>query len=294
MAENEKNKNKRSNIGALISFIFILIAAGTIFYFGWVQFDLPSNTYGVLFSKTGGYDKTTLSPGKFNWKWERILPTNSTLYKFTIENQNVSLDYKGDLPSSELYSSITPQNPDFSYNMTFSISYRLNAEDLPGLLSDGIIDNTDLQGFYKTIESEFIRIVKESSTDFFKENLGINANSYRDIESLIVERLKTRYFYLTIINLTVQYIHFPDMELYDKTRNIYFQILDKRRETEIASEKWAIESKINLDTKLEILTKYGELLSKYPILVDYFALDPASQVLDISNLKDKNFRMSDE
>jgi len=293
MAEQKKNK-KRNPVGSLISFLLFIIAAGALFYFGWVQFELPENTYAVLFSKTGGYDSQILEPAKFNWKWERILPTNSKLIKFHIENRSIILEYKGELPSSELYSSITPQNPDFSYNITFSINYRLDENSLPRLLSDGLIDNNNLEGFYSTIESEFIQIMKNRSTDFFIQNLTIDSNAYSDLESIIREKLKDRYQFINIGNLTIQYISFPDLQLYDKTREIYFQILDKRKETEIASEQWAIESKINLDTKLEILTKYGELLTKYPILVDYFALDPGSQVLDISNLKEKNFSISDE
>ncbi len=293
MADKEKNTKKNSNAGAVISFILFLLAAGTVFYFGWVQFELPANTYAVLFSKTGGYDDQIIEPGKFNWKWERILPTNSTLFKFLIENQTVSLDYEGGLPSGELYSSITPQNPDFSYNWSFTISYTLDETKLPQLLKDKKIDNENLTGFYESIETEFSRIIKDSSKEFFTQNLMRGSNTYSELENLIFEKLKSRYSYISIKNLTVRDFHFPDLELYDKTRDIYFQILDKRKETEIASEQWAIESKINLDTKLEILSKYGELLSKYPILVDYFALNPDSQVLDISNLKDKNFRVSE-
>lgn len=293
MTEQKKNKKKHSITGSVISFLLFIIAAGAIFYFGWVQFELPEDSYAVLFSKTGGYDKKILEPGKFNWKWERILPTNSKLIKFDVKTRIASLDYKGELPSSELYSSITPQNLDFSYQITFSITYRLDENSLPWLLSEGKIDSSEMDRFYNSIETEFIQLIKERSTDFFNQNLIIDRNVYSDLEKIILEKLKTRYSYIEIRNFTVQIIHFPDLQLYDKTREIYFQILDKRKESEIASEQWAIESKINLDTKLEILTKYGELLTKYPILVDYFALDPESQVLDLNNLKDNRFSTSD-
>jgi hypothetical protein len=289
MAEKEKKEIKKKKIGPIISFILFLIASAAVFYFGWVQFDLDENTYAVLFSKTSGYDQKVLEPGKFNWRWERILPTNSKIIKIKLENQSKEFEYEGSLPSSELYSSIIPQNPDFSFKMTFLISYMLEPAQLPALIEKDSITTADMDSFYTTIESEFIRIVKSSSTDFFNNNLSMSSNSYLDLESIILDKLKQRYSYLNIRNLTITYIHYPDLVLYEKTKNLYYQILDKRKEAEIASEKWAIESKVNLDTKLELLNKYGELLSKYPILIDYFALDPESQVLDISNLKEYKY-----
>ena len=294
MAIKEIEKKKKKNTGAIFSFILLFLAGGTVFYFGWVQFELPENTYAVLFSKTSGYDDKVLEPGRFNWKWERLLPTNSKLIKIFLERRSVVLNYEGALPSGELYSSIIPQKPDFSYKMTFNISYKLDKDSLPELLEQGIIYDSDIQLLYRTIEAEFIKIIKDSSSDFYNENLGISSNAYLDLENIIMEKLKQRYYYIDIRSLSVQYIHFPDLQLYDKTREIFNIILENRKETEIASEKWAIESKVNLDTKIEILSRYGELLSKYPILVDYFALDPESQVLDISNLKDYKYETSDE
>lgn len=294
MIETKKINKKRKKSGSLISFILFILASGAVFYFGWVQFELPENTYAVLFSKTSGYDKKVLEPGQFNWKWERILPTNSKLIKIQIENRSVELNFTGELLSSQLYSSILPQEPDFSYNMTFSISYRLNKDYLPQLLDEKILDGPDLKSLYNRIEAEYVKIVKERTLDYFTVNLNVDSKAYRDLENILLEKIKTRYYYIEIQSLVMEFINIPDLELYNKSRNIYFQILDERRETEIASERWAIQSKVNLDTKLEILSKYGELLSKYPILVDYFALDPESQVLDISNLRERNFSISDD
>ncbi|MBN2659119.1 MAG: hypothetical protein JXR86_18835 [Spirochaetales bacterium] len=289
MAETTGKRKKRSPLGALISLILFLGAAGALFWFGWVQFELPQNTYGVLFSKTSGYDSEILEPGRFIWKWERILPTNSNIIKFFIETQDANLDYEGILPSGNIYNAFIPENPDFSYHLTFFISYRLLEERLPGLLESGEIDNEDLDGFYNNVEAEYLKIIKKGCNDYFTENLSINSSSYSELEAVLLEKIKARYSYIEIRNLVVQYLNFPDLQLYGKAKDLYNQILEKRKESEIAAEKWSLETKVNLDTKIEILTRYGELLSKYPILVDYFALEPESQVLDISNLKDYNF-----
>jgi len=285
---------KKKITGTLISFILFILAAGATFYFGWVQFELPENTYAVLFSKTSGYDKKILEPGEFNWKWERLLPTNSKIIKVKIENRSNKFEYEGTLPSNELYSSILPQKPDFSFKMSFSVSYSIDPEKLPLLIEEGTLNSEDIESFYNTIESEFIRIVKDSCTNYFNDNFTISTSAYIDLENIILDKLKQRYTYINVRNLTISFIQFPDLLLYEKTKDLYYQILDKRKETEIATEKWAIESKVNLDTKIELLSKYGELLTKYPILIDYFALDPDSQVLDISNLKEYKYETSEE
>lgn len=289
------NKNTgNSAIGFIITLILLTGAAGAVFYFGWIQFDLPENTYGVLYSKTSGYDEEVFVPGKFSWRWERVLPTNSELIEVEVKTQSAILEYKGELPSADLYSSTLPNKTDFSINLTVRLSYRIIEERLPSLIEDGMLKNESLPHFYERIETEYLNLIKEGSKDFFIQNLTITNESYKELEGILADKIRSRYSYLDVQSFTVQYISYPDLELYSKTRDLYHQILERKKETEIAMEKWSIESKVNLDTKIEILTRYGELLSKYPILVDYFALDPESQVLDISHLRDFQYAETGE
>lgn len=294
MAKTGKKEKKRNHAGSIFSLILLTGAAGAIFYFGWVQFDLPENSYAVLFSKTGGYDKNVIKPGQFSWKWERLLPTNSKLIKVEIEQRSIDLIYQGELPSADLYSSIIPENPDFSYKMDFSVSYRIKEDSLPELIESDELNADNLKMFYDTFETEYIKIIKDRCTDFFNLNYIIDSQGYLELEKNILNMFKESYPFIETKTLTIKYIHFPDLKLYDKSRDLYFQILENRQQVETATEKWAIESKVNMDTKLEILREYGEILSKYPVLIDYFALDPESQVLDISNLKDYKYETGDE
>lgn len=281
--------NKKSPAGGIIASMLLIGAGAALFYFGWVQYDLPENTYAVLFSKTGGYDEKVISPGRFDWRWERILPTNSKLITMEIMKRSVTLDFQGGLPSADLYSSILPEKPDFSWHITATLSYRIKPETLPDLLNRNVIEGTTLNSFYSEAESKYLKIVKEGTTDFFNQNYIIDNTSYGELETILLEKLKSTYSFIEVSSFLVKYVNFPDLQLYGKSRDLYSRILDSRTASEIATEKWAIESKVNLDTKIEILTRYGELLSRYPILVDYFALDPQSQVLDISNLKDYSY-----
>ncbi len=284
MADFEKKKKKKKNGRVLLSLILLLIAAGTAFYFGWVQAELPENTYGVLFSKTSGYSKKILNPGEFNWKWEKILPTNSKLIKIKTEIRNTKMEYSGLLPSGDLYSSILQDKPDFSFKIQYTFSYILDHKLLPSLVENKIIDTDNMEEWYKTVESQINNEVKKISFNYFSENKSDFSSGYLNLENRIAVELEENYNYLIIKSFTMNYINFPDLQLYQKSKEIYFQILEKRKDSEIILEKRAVESKINLESKLELLSRYGDLLTKFPILLEYFALKPESQILDINML----------
>jgi hypothetical protein len=68
----------------LITLIILVVLAGAAFYFGWLQILLPAENYAVIFTKTGGYDETVVRPGEFSWRWQRLIPTNMTVYTFDL------------------------------------------------------------------------------------------------------------------------------------------------------------------------------------------------------------------
>ncbi len=282
--EKKKRSKKKKKSSFLITILLLLIAGSVLFYFGWVQIKLPEKTYAVFFSKTSGYDKKVIRPGKFSWKIEKILPTNSKLIRIKIENQQSTLSFSGSLPSGDLYSSILPNKPDFSYKIQYSFSYSITPEHLPSLISDRLLDPDNLENWYKSIESKINSDIKKICLDFIEENSSLFLNGFINLENKITDNISRKYNFLSINSFTMNLFNFPDLQLYQKARGIYIQIIEKKKETEIASEKLAIELKINLDTELEILSKYGEILSKYPILIEYFALKPESQILEIAPL----------
>ena len=71
----------------LVSLLLVVIAAGVAFYFGWIQLQLPADTYGVIFTKTNGFEQNVVKPGTFVWRWQRLLPTNLTLFTYQLKPQ---------------------------------------------------------------------------------------------------------------------------------------------------------------------------------------------------------------
>ena len=62
--------------------VVLLIAGAAVFFVGWMQLAVKPGTCGIMTSKTGGLYEVPIETGLFQWKWERLLPTNVTLKAF--------------------------------------------------------------------------------------------------------------------------------------------------------------------------------------------------------------------
>ena len=132
----------------LIILVILVILAGVVFYFGWVQIHLPAEHYAVVFTKSGGYDQEVIRPGEFSWRWERLIPTNMTLYIFDLHPRSREISFQGSLPSAELYSSVLPENPDFSYRGEIEVIFAVAPESLPALVAEEKLLPDQLDDFY--------------------------------------------------------------------------------------------------------------------------------------------------
>ena len=102
--------------------IVLAVFAAAVFFIGWVQFFVKPRHCAVMQSKTGGIYSKPIVPGSFEWRWERLLPTNVTLTAFSTEPVNSVQTVSGTLPGGETYSSLLEGNPSFSYSMTLQIT----------------------------------------------------------------------------------------------------------------------------------------------------------------------------
>ena len=102
----------------LITLIF-LAALGAVFYFGYYQFQLPADQYGVIFTKLNGWDPLVVKPASFRIEWEGLIPLNLKMEKFDLLPVTKRISSSGTLPSSEIYSMYLENNPDFSFSYAF-------------------------------------------------------------------------------------------------------------------------------------------------------------------------------
>ena len=271
------------------AFLFILvilvILAGVVFYFGWVQIQLPAENYAVIFTKTGGYDQEVVRPGEFSWRWERLIPTNMTLYKFDLHPRSEKIPFQGNLPSAELYSSILPENPDFSYRGEIDVTFMIAPESLPALVAEKKLLPDRLEDFFgdqaQTLSTSALQILK--GTDIDPSNTAeLNRRLERELAAVVSD--------LEISSLNVQVKHLPDMELYELARSSYRELVQTRDSSRAEAVARLAEEQVRADNAraqeradLEALREYGELLEEYPILLKAMAVQKlsADQVITI-------------
>ena len=254
--------------------ILLLIIAGTVFYFGWVQIRLSEQTYGVIFTKTSGYHSEVIRPGTFVWKWERLIPTNFTMHRFSLEPHTVTVSREGMLPSGEVYAGALQESPDFSYTLDFTLSYELLPEALPSLVEEEALDPDSFDTWHEKQSQEILATISSLLSGEIEQidSASPTELEFGKLEELLLEELKSSFPQLRFHAVTPRQIKIPDFTLYYTAREHYFDLLDTRKTTERETLEKARSWKVSEEAKLEVLKKYGQLFTEYPGLIRYLAL----------------------
>ncbi len=250
----------------LITLLILIIAGGVVFYFGWVQIQIPPEGYAVFFSKTHGYDENIILPGEFVWKWQRLIPTNVTLHVFSPEIQETTVSVKGELASGSFYAQYLQGSPDFSWEVEIYLRYTLKPESLPRLVRDEHVTSDSLQDYYKTlhkkVEGYIYPQVHESLTN----------TNFADLEENLTVSLSQSFPTIEFIDVYVVQAALPDMKLYEEGKNYYLEMVDLENKLKQAeTEKTTVED-LKKNLSLNVLREYGEILSDYPVLMEYLEL----------------------
>ena len=231
----------------------------------------------MAFTKTGGWDTSVMAPGKFTWRWERLLPTNMKLYIFTLTPQTVTVSAQGSLPSSDIYKTLLENNADFSYSYDFALRFQIRPESLPAAVSGDSLRPDTLSDWY---ESFRITCVNEASAIIkrtYNQSLPDKGVSVSDLEEILLSSLSVRFPHVQILGITPLKINLPDEDLYRAVKNQYLTLLETRTAALNRITELSINQRSSETARLEVLKQYGELLTAYPILLEYMALPESSR-----------------
>jgi hypothetical protein len=249
----------------LIIFILILAAAIAVFYLGWIQIRLPAGGYAVVFTKTGGYEDRVIAPGTFSWRWQRLVPTNLTLYRYPLKPYSTELTVEESLPSAALYSRILPENPDFSFRATITVRFSLRPESLPELLRVEKLTPEALPDYYQRAAEELSRSIADRVR---RGELAAEENSAGGpIGAALRSGLEQEFPRLQILDLQVHDLRLPDPRLYALARESYRSLLEARDRARNSAAAGLAGEREREARALESLAAYGELLNKYPVLL---------------------------
>jgi len=260
-----------------IFFLFFLLAlGGTAFFFGWTKLSVAPGSYGVLQSKTHGLETRVIRDGEIQWLWYKLIPNNVQITVYTINTVKHPFRSSGSLKSGELYATLAGIDADFSWDIKGEVSFNIIPDHLPGFTNrENVGDDADLRKAEERLAERIGGLMLQRIIGFIEngddskiESLLIGA-SLPDLENEIYRIFPE----IENLNCTIQVSNYPDFALYRSVRSLYQEYLIHQNtllRPDIAREA---ESRIEGRLRLDELAKYGELLTKYPILLQYLALE---------------------
>ena len=247
--------------------LIVLACAASVFFFGWTQFSVPAGKYGVMLSKSGGYYPQAIMPGKFTWRWERIVPTNAQILVFDL----------------------TPRD-DFSWGFGMDALVTMKPEQLVPVVEKNTIQTQEALESY--IDSH-IRAILQTIMYRYVSELVDNPYEYQQVKTdyhTLSEKIKDELtkaigqdFAVEAVTLTKLTI--PDIHTYKIAEQAYNQYEQQREmllaETAAKEAQYAASEQFQIDR----LTKWGDFLAKYPHIIELIAVAQQDSKAALNALK---------
>jgi hypothetical protein len=258
----------------LINVAVLLTAGAAVFFLGWAQFGVAPGAWGVLRSKTHGIDKQVIREGRFRWVWYKLIPTNVSTSVFTINGMTIPMEISGTLPSGDVYSAVAGLKTDFSYHLSVTLTCRLRGEALPALAErENLLGQEDLDRYTARLTTEI-----ENHARILLWAYGENERALKESQTTGTIRaletdLQRAFPDMENFSCTLKTLRFPDFILYEEIRRLYRDYVAAQRDNlQGETAALAVEA-IRERRRLDELANYGELLTKYPLLLQYLALE---------------------
>jgi hypothetical protein len=252
----------------------LLVLGGVGFFFGWVQLEVPPGSYGVLRSKTHGLDVSLIREGEFRWVWFKLIPTNVDVQVYRPPRVERSVSRRGVLPSADVYTGFAALNVDFSYEFTALLSFHLDADSLIPLIRDWEVQNQGeleerVAALGQDLEAFVLRRLESLGEDGDELQRVMEMGSSARLEAEVLSNFP----WIRDFSCRIRSIRFPDFRLYDQLRQLYTDYLAKQREYILAAADDRAERHIDSRFRLDELSAYGELLTRYPVLLEYLKME---------------------
>jgi hypothetical protein len=252
----------------------LLVLGGAGFFLGWVQLEVPPGSYGVLRSKTHGIDASLIREGEFRWVWFKLIPTNVDVQVYRLPRVERSVSQRGVLPSADVYTGFAALNVDFSYEFAATLSFHLAEDSLIPLIRDWELhDQGELEervaALGQDLEVFVLRRLENLVNDEDELRRVMETGSSARLEADVLSNFPQ----IQGFSCRIRSIRFPDFRLYEQLRQLYADYLAKQREYILAAADGRAERHIDSRFRLDELSAYGELLTRYPVLLEYLKLE---------------------
>lgn len=262
---------------ALVFLVLLIILAAAVFFLGWAQLPVPPGSYGALRSKTHGMDPAVIREGEFRWVWQKLIPTNTSTLIFRPNHVSVPVSAGGTLPLAATYAEKTGIAADFSYSIEADLSFSIKPDSLPSLaLTRGIADQAALEDYEKSLAREIDFFARERIESYAaREQIFAEPEPYEGLRAASARlegEIGRAFPDVENLSCLIRSARMPDFALYAAARSLYGEYLNRQKELLGAELALRTEHSVNTLLRFDELEKYGELLTKYPVLLQYLEL----------------------
>lgn len=211
-----------------IALIILSIFCGAVFFAGWGQLRVKIENTGVVVSKLHGVIEEPIIPGQFFWSWEFLLPTNTQILQFNLNNFSTSKTVKGQLPSGELYTSIFTSQNNFEYKFDYTISLSIEPKAIISLMQDSIINNTeDLTAYFNGAADTIAQLATSYILEKCRENPDFQPESIRRDDLFRALKIYNEFPKIDLVVFAITESKIPDYKLYGQLQHQFIQNQDK-------------------------------------------------------------------
>jgi hypothetical protein len=225
-------------------------------------------------SKTHGVDPALIQEGEFRWVWYKLIPTNVDITAYTVKPVNRSLRSSGSLPSGQVYAALAGIDADFSWEITGEFSFTVKAASLPALArGENLTGQEDLHAledrYADRLESFSLEKIRTAAVDSAAAETALLSASVPGLDAAVLGAFPD------IDNFTcrIHMIRYPDYTLYQSARGLYNDYIAHQEARLRADLTMSAESRIANRLRFDELAQYGELLTTYPVLLQYLSLE---------------------
>jgi hypothetical protein len=252
------------------------------FFVGWVELSLPPGTYGVAFTKSGGWDEEAVAPGGVTWRWERLIPTNMTLHLFDLTPREVQRRVAALLPSAEVYAEEIGVAPAaLSYDLGVTVRLQLRADHLATLVAEAELRPDTLPAWYDQAAGA---AADAAAGALLSGEAAALVMDPRSLEEGARRLLAARFPELEIIDVELIPYSVPDPDLYRRAKAAFDARVDAQQLARLAVVADLAFMREQAQQHAELLATLGSTLAEFPELVDLLSRssdDLLGQVLGV-------------
>ena len=251
----------------LFTLFFIIVLAGAAFFFGWAQMGIPPDSVGVLQSKSHGTCATPILPGEFNWFWYKLIPANTKTAIFRLNPVRRDFSASGTLPLAATYTAFTALDSDFSWKLEAHFSFSLTPHTLVLLVSANTVSSQDDLLTYEAELADQAEAYLLGRMELLEALVETGETSQLDLE--IAEQFPQ----IANFSLIIKSSKMPDYALYRQSKSIYEDYINRQKEYMAIQLQEKAKNRGDLNLKFDELEQYGVLLTRFPVLLDFLAIE---------------------